>query len=229
LQDNLAKARSALAAAQGRLEAAQSEWSSLNQQLDEAQAAFTVAQESFVTANRDYQTQWNALNAKESQKVTSAQSSVKELKDWVRATQNVTPGKTLVNRRTGRSLPPKAADFTDRLRALSDLREGLPPMWPSVSDTVVSTAVERFGVEPPAGTADPKIQERRQGAARLFGWTYRIAFIIAAVIPLLTLAFKLMMSQELITYYSVRAQARAGNPEAILALQARGISLESLA
>jgi hypothetical protein len=229
LQKKLDKAKNALAGAQGRLEAARSVRNSLERQLEQIQADLTVSQGSFETANRDYWNQLNALGDQETQKANKAQDKAKEMKDWVRAAQHVTPGKKLVNRRTGRSLPPKAADFTDRIRVLSDIRNGLPPTWPPVNDEVIATAVKRFGVESPAGSANGKIQERRRNAAGLFVWTYWIAFIVAAVIPLLTLAFKLMMSQELITYYSVRAQARAGNPEAILALQARGIPLESLA
>jgi hypothetical protein len=152
------------------------------------------------------------------------------LEGWMRQVQTVLPGEatTASAPDTGKPLPPKAADFTDRLRVLEDLKDQTPPLWPAADPPTITAAAAAFHLEDPKGQADPKLATRRQGDARLFSRTYWIAFVIAAVIPLLTLAFKLMVSQELSSYYSAAAQARAGNPEAILALRARGVDVENL-
>jgi hypothetical protein len=222
LQSILVKARSSLAIGRGRLEDAQKESNSLERQLEQTQADLSVARDNFKLADTRLQGQWNRLTADDNHNVLVARAAAKELRDCVRDAQNVVPGKPLY--RKGCVLYPKAADFTDRLRALGDIREGLPPAWPPLDRKVIALAVDRFGVESPDEPAGSELQKRRLNAARLFQWTYWIAFVVAAVIPLLTLAFKLMMSRELATYYSIRAQARAGNPAAILALHARGDS-----
>jgi hypothetical protein len=64
--------------------------------------------------------------------------------------------------------------------------------------------------------------------AELFNRIWWIAIFIAGVIPLLTIAFKAMFASELQSYFSTRAQARAGNPAAIEVLRARGIRLVEL-
>jgi len=46
--------------------------------------------------------------------------------------------------------------------------------------------------------------------------------LVALFVPLLTLAFKLVLGRELGLYYSTKAQARAGNSEAIAVLLAAG-------
>ena len=143
--------------------------------------------------------------------------------------ENAVPGTAIGRPGTGTSLQPKAADFTDRLRVLADLKEARPPQWPTADQASIANAAKLFHLESPYASEDPPLRLRRRSARDLFRLTYWIAFVIAAVIPLLTLAFKLMSSEELRTYYSATAQALAGNPEAIRALTARGVRLEDLA
>jgi hypothetical protein len=114
------------------------------------------------------------------------------------------------------------ADFTQRLAILADLRAGRPARWPASSAETRMASCDLFGLCDEAAASDPVTQARSADAARTFRMTYWAAFIIAVVIPLLTLAFKLLMPRELKAYYSTVGQARSGNPAAVKALWAAG-------
>jgi hypothetical protein len=145
--------------------------------------------------------------------------------------QGAPPGQPIPQPGTARVLQPKPADFTDRLRVLDDLRSARPPMWPAAPIEVRQQAVQLFALDDPDGSDTPanqKIQQRLQENADLFNRVYFVAFLMACVIPLLSVAFKFMMASELRDYYSTAAQARAGNPAALQVIRARGWRLRDL-
>lgn len=111
---------------------------------------------------------------------------------------------------------PYDADFIERLAIVHDLRNGRSPKWPASTEEIRLRAVAEFGVADP--TAEGAEHASEYGAQ--MNRTYWVAFFIALIVPLLTLAFKALMSRELKAYYSTLAQARAGNPEAIRVLEA---------
>ena len=114
------------------------------------------------------------------------------------------------------------ADFTQRLAILADLRAGRPARWPASDTETRLAACDLFGLCDEAASEDPVTQARTADAAMTFRLTYWAAFVIAVVIPLLTMAFKLLMPRELKAYYSTVGQARAGNPAAVKAMCAAG-------
>lgn len=140
------------------------------------------------------------------------------IREWMQFVQNARPGE--LDPRTKRSLPPRPADFTERLIVLDDLRNARPALWPATTPEKRTRAVEEFGLSDPS--QDTAALKRMEQKAGIFQAVYRVAFIMALVIPLLTVAFKILMAGELRAYYSTLAQARAGNPAAIEVVLARG-------
>ncbi|MBK7536627.1 MAG: hypothetical protein IPI49_14920 [Myxococcales bacterium] len=97
-------------------------------------------------------------------------------------------------------------------RALSQLRAGTPPRWPTAHEEILRSASEIAGLGDHFGHTG-------SGAPEI-GTLWLVVFLVCAAIPLLSIVYKFTMSQELKIYYSVRAQARAGNPEAIALVRA---------
>jgi hypothetical protein len=230
-QGALRKAEANVTGAQNRRSAAAANLASLEEELRSATAGLGVV-EGQVSS---YQSSWQKLidqkRNEEAARARVSETSLNQLKEWIKTVQSAAPGQQIRNPVTGRILYPKPADFTDRLRILDDLRNGKPPLWPSSSDEVRAGAVQLFGLEDPTGPDTPakqKIRERLEQNADLFGRVYWVAFLMASVIPLLTVAFKLMMAGELRDYYSTQAQARAGNPGAIQVIRARGQRMRQL-
>lgn len=230
-QRALSGARANLAAAQSRRSTAQARLGALEEELRDARTRLGL-QEGQVA---DTQKAWGDLlgnrRREETARVRVSEVALEKLKEWIKTVQSAAPGKPITNPDTQRVLHPKPADFTDRLRILDDLRHGKPALWPPSSEAVRSDAVQLFGLEDPTGPETPakaKMRQRLEQNATLFGRIYWVAFLMASVIPLLTVAFKLMMAGELRDYYSTDAQARAGNPAAIQVIRARGQRLQDL-
>jgi hypothetical protein len=231
LKKRLRGAEISLASSLDQVKRARAERDSLQGQWERKKADLQAVQELLNPVDAKVADTKAANEQVRAERERQAKQGKRDLQAWMRVVQTVTPGETAVLNVGGTyyKLPPKAADFTDRLRVLEDLKDQVPPQWPAADPPTITLAASAFHLEDPYGPGDRKLAERRRGDARLFSRTYWIAFVIAAVIPLLTLAFKLMVSQELASYYSAAGQARAGNPEAILALRARGLDVESLA
>jgi len=216
-------------AARSRLQSARDAQATSERQLTEANAQQQLVETRFRDASQAYEARVAAATKAQAVAVKTAETGRDEVQAWMHDVENAPPGTDIRRGGTNTWLKHKAADFTDRLRALADLKEALPPQWPAADKAAITDAAKVFHLESPYAAEDPALGLRRRQARELFRLTYWIAFVIAAVIPLLTLAFKLMSSEELRTYYSANAQALAGNPDAIRALTARGIHLEDLA
>jgi hypothetical protein len=212
--------------ARGESAAAAAALSAANEKERQAQQELETAKLNVINAEKDRMVYKEQVIEIVHKPAADAERALKEIKNWMFAVERAKPNET-VHDASGRSLAPKQADFTDRLRALDDLRRGDAPLWPRTSPAARSRAAEDFDLEDPLHP-DDLLTARRQRDAALFDRIYLIALVMAGVIPLLTLAFKSMMSSELQEYYSTRAQARAGNADAIEALAARGIRLSDL-
>jgi hypothetical protein len=103
-------------------------------------------------------------------------------------------------------------NFFEQLRVVSDLSEGRPPAWAGVTTEEVAELAEKFSLE---GSA-PCTESGDCDKAAVYRYSYRAIYAIALVIPLMVFATKLLMAAELKIYYSVAAQAEAGNPDALL-------------
>jgi len=117
-----------------------------------------------------------------------------------------------------RTFDPYQAGFVVRVLALYDLLAGRPPAWPPSKRGIREAASLLLGSSWEA--ADEHSHKRATQRAETFRRVYLIAFLVACVIPLLTLAFKLLLCRELQTYFSTTAQARTGNEHAVETLRA---------
>jgi hypothetical protein len=121
----------------------------------------------------------------------------------------------------------KTADFLDRLRILNHLMEGTPPRWPITDAATRERAIKLFQV--PSGDTDVA-KTQREAEAGLFRSANWMALIIAGLIPMLALGFKLLLiGPELDAYYSCWSQARHGNIEALDILHSQGFDIDETA
>jgi hypothetical protein len=106
--------------------------------------------------------------------------------------------------------------FIDREQILWQLIDGQPARWPpGVPPEKQAEIATWAGMPMPSIAAAEAANSIRIPALGLF--------LIAGAIPLLSIAFKLLMSEELKTYYSLEAQARSGNQEALQQLESRAL------
>lgn len=117
-----------------------------------------------------------------------------------------------------RPLNPYDVGFVYRLIVLWDLMSGRAAAWPPSSAAARKKAVETFLGENWAN-ADHETVKRAAARASTFFKIFLVAFLVAIIVPLLTLAFKLLQGRELHNYYSTRAQAESGNPDALEVLR----------
>jgi hypothetical protein len=117
--------------------------------------------------------------------------------------------------------PYQAAGFVRRLTVLGELLESKPPAWPPGDAEHRKEAAKMFELTD-MDVQDAPTQERMRQRTSALNRLYHVSFFVALIIPLLTIAFKLLLARELGLYYSTSAQARAGNPDAVEVAQAEG-------
>lgn len=111
------------------------------------------------------------------------------------------------------SLPDQRYDIFEQLRVLNDLRHGEPPRWKGVSEEEIAEIGDQFGLRD-ISEQDAIARRRAAQNAIVFNFTYFLVYFIALVIPLLVIAVKLLLSEELEAYYSISQQNASGNTEA---------------
>jgi hypothetical protein len=109
--------------------------------------------------------------------------------------------------------------FIEREQVLWHLYQGQPARWPENVSLETRAAVATW-----AGLPGPSASVVAADTS-----SFRVPFIglllVAGAIPLLSMVYKLTMSEELKAYYSLEAQARSGNREAVQQLKSRGLYL----
>lgn len=118
-----------------------------------------------------------------------------------------------LSRENGAPFRWRAAGAIERMEALNLIRDNTAPRWPTADAATLRQAAEL------AGLSD-EFSRGSQGRTDVF-YLWLVVFLVAAAIPALCIFYKFTMSQELKLYYSVDAQAHAGNPQAIALMQAR--------
>lgn len=118
-----------------------------------------------------------------------------------------------LRRENGEPFRWKAAGAIERMEALNLIRDNTAPRWPVADAETLRQAAEL------AGLSD-EFSRGSQGRTDVF-YLWLVVFLVAAAIPALCIFYKFTMSQELKLYYSVEAQAHAGNPQAIALMHAR--------
>ncbi len=116
-------------------------------------------------------------------------------------------------RESGEAFRWRAAGAVERMEALSLLRDNVAPRWPTADETILREAAALAGL-------GNDFSRSSEGSRELFG-LWLVVVLVASAIPALCIFYKLTMSQELKLYYSVEAQASAGNPQALTLLHAR--------
>jgi len=117
-------------------------------------------------------------------------------------------------------LPLRDYTFLEKLRVIDDYRYGRPPRWPGASDKIElkteSGNLEsmRSFLQRELGFADPP-QADRSADMWNANRTYYGVFLVASVIPLMSLLFKISMPLPLRLYYSSKWQGTLGHAEAM--------------
>lgn len=146
-----------------------------------------------------------------------AKDDVTRLRNWIAQIRNSKPGVTVEE---NTALSPKWTfededyDFFQRLGIINDLYAGRTARWRGATPQDRATLGAEYGLKDAA--ADDLDEQRRQGAeAGTFALSWWAVVGIAAIIPLLLLAFKMLLPRDLSLYYSTDAQRWAGNYETL--------------
>ena len=146
-----------------------------------------------------------------------AEKDVKRLRDWITQIQNSKAG-AAVSENTSESpkweYEDQDYDFFQRLGVISDLYHGRPARWLNMGPDDRAKLSEAYGLTE-IKADDQLAQSRIEADARTFRFSYWAVIGLAAIIPLLLLALKLLYPEDLKRYYSTEAQRRAGNYEAL--------------
>lgn len=92
-------------------------------------------------------------------------------------------------------------DFFQRQSVIDDLYYGRPPRWKDASETDKTEIAEKFGF----GETQEELNRRRI-EAETFAKSYKAVFMVAFVLPLLVMAYKLLFPKDLTNYYSNEMQ-----------------------
>lgn len=113
-------------------------------------------------------------------------------------------------------------DVWNQLRILDDLLEGRPAHWQGGLDPKVMAQAEVLDLKPPPDCQSVSCNpaENRDWAAlqaqaeRYSRWSWAV-FAIAVLVPCLALLIKAFAPLDMVHYYSLASQYRAGHPDAI--------------
>jgi hypothetical protein len=93
-------------------------------------------------------------------------------------------------------------DFFQRQSVIDDLYYGRPPRWKDASESDKIEIIKNFGF----GESQEESQ-RRVIEAHTFAKSYWAVFLVAFILPLLVLAYKLLFPKDLSNYYSREMQS----------------------
>lgn len=222
--NELKSAQASLAAAQNRRSRAVTQ-----RQIDGANAAVGRAQSRISKASADLdqarvnQEKANVQKTTAEEARTQAEAPLKEqeekaktlearVRNWISQVRTSKAGEIVTEKTAGNVIPwtftTQDYDFVQRLNIISDLYAGRPARWPEANPEDII----KLGTEYGLGEAqDTTTIARRNDEARNFRWTYWAVVFVAAVIPLLIILAKLVLSPDLKRYYSREAQRQAGS------------------
>jgi hypothetical protein len=169
--------------------------------LDDAEREFT---ESSVTYTRELNTA-NGVKAAETARIRAETKPMEKFISDLRRANYGDP----VTTPSGEPLRWRRADLIERMHILYQLTQGKPPRWPTnVEPSRKEEAIVLLRL-PASATSEVDAN------VSMF-WPWLLVLLIAAAIPSLAIFFKFTMSEEMRNYYSVKCQALAGNPDAVL-------------
>jgi hypothetical protein len=92
-------------------------------------------------------------------------------------------------------------DLFQRQAVIDDMYHGRPPRWKDASDEDKAEIAQKFGF----GESQEEL-ERRAIEAETFRKSYWAVFLVAFMLPLLVMAYKLLLPKAITDYYSVEMQ-----------------------
>lgn len=192
----------------------------LEQQLSETETKLAEAKEELADAKAQVKAQTQGVTStsdEQRDRRDATEQSVEQRRAWmsmlVRGDINNLPD----DPSTGMKFNVHSGGTVDRLAILDDIRHGRPPRWPDCSDETKQIVIATFpGVAPSPEHVD---EERVMSTAAAYSWIYGIMHIVAILIPLAAVFWKLNYSKDAKVYYSMVHQARNGHPGAIKQFQ----------
>lgn len=179
---------------------------------DALEAELTRSAAGLDKAKREFQGELDKRRVAQDQKVVALTEQQQSYRAFLESLSGAAYGAPL-RRESGEAFQWRPAGAIERMEALALIRDNIAPRWPAADDTTLREAAALAGL----GEAAERSSE---GGRALFA-LWLVVVLVAAAIPALCIFYKLTMSQELKLYYSVEAQARAGNPQALTLLDAR--------
>ena len=168
------------------------------------------------TASQELDTAETEIVGRLNKGTDQGQADLDQIKARIDVLMAGSPDAPPIDPATGKDFVWANHGFTDRLAVIHRLIHGQPTRWPATSPEVREAVVESFGLPDPAEEAIGA-----QQTANTYMRHYIVAFLIALAIPLLSIAFKIIMPREFRNYLSTEWQALAGNPEAVREILAR--------
>jgi hypothetical protein len=183
------------------------------QSLGEIDGQIRVAEEN----EKHWNAQTDVTKGEVVKKQEMAKGDVIRLQNWIAQIRNSKPGAEVeenIEQSPKWTFQDEEYDFFQRLSVINDLYAGRPPRWHGATPQDRATLGVEYGLKDAA--ADDLEELQRQGMeASTFALSWWAVVGIAAIIPLLLLAFKLLLPRDLSLYYSTDAQRRAGNYETL--------------
>jgi hypothetical protein len=187
---NKAAAQRRISAAAGRLEEARRDVSN-------AQGALQAHDGTIAGATSDKESQQKKIEELQEQ----GKENVERVRDWLiqlknegRRQEDVAEKGTRQDHWTFRD---QEYDFFQRQSVIDDLYYGRPPRWKDASEEDKQEIAGKFGF----GETQEEL-ERRIIEANTFAKSYKGVFMVAFVLPLLVMAYKLLFPKDLTNYYS---------------------------
>lgn len=211
----------ALAEAEAALAKATTTSAHARRVLEDADRGVQLADAALDEARRGEEVATGKAQEASTAEATRSDTEADEGRDWIRAVAEAAPGEVLEHPRTKRPFQPHVQSMLRRALAMHELITNQPATWPEGTPAEWSGfAVRHFGLPDPAPVAGSP-----RGAKRAWSYLLSSALLLAVgmVVPLMTLAFKLMMGDELQAYYSCAAQEAAGNLTARAVRRARPV------
>ena len=135
-------------------------------------------------------------------------------------------GDVVVDPITGAAVSWKDGNPMARARVVWGLAHGEQPRWPeSEADDRIAVA-SAFSLNWVEGEPDARTAMVREREADNYFRFMLSTFLLALIIPLMSLANKWVLSRETLNYLSTDQQAIAGNPKAADAMRVAALALE---
>jgi hypothetical protein len=127
------------------------------------------------------------------------QATDQRLNDWIRRVFLSRPG-SVIDEGSGWKFQDEQYDLFKKIGVLQDLVGGSPPRWPAVAEDDKKLLNQRFGLD----------STTQNNALNYYRTAYWLVLFIPLVLPMLTIAFRMLLPREIHDYYSTIRQREVG-------------------